>query len=150
LTNVEPSGTRRELHLCEPCAEKAKILVKKEFNLSSIIQTLVGAQLGGQADEMAALTCPACGMRYGDFRSEGRLGCPHDYEVFRAGLTPLLKRIHQAAQHVGKSPRRDHEATKRHHEMIDLRRQLREAVDNEAFERAASIRDVIRAKESQG
>ena len=100
-------------------------------------------------DELAGLTCPACGLKYGEFRSDGRLGCPHDYEVFRAGLAPLLKRIHRAGQHVGKSPRRDRQATQRHQELIGLRRQLREAVDEERYERAAQLRDLIRAKESQ-
>ena len=29
------------------------------------------------------LTCPHCGIKFMEFRAQGRLGCPHDYEVFR-------------------------------------------------------------------
>ena len=34
-----------------------------------------------------------------EFRADGRLGCPHDYEVFRVGLEPLLQRIHRSGRH---------------------------------------------------
>ena len=61
---------------------------------------------GQLTDELARLTCPACGIKYMEFRSEGRLGCPHDYQVFRTGLEPLLNKIHRADRHVGKRPRR--------------------------------------------
>jgi protein arginine kinase activator len=89
-------------------------------------------------------------MRFMEFRAEGRLGCPHDYEVFRVGLEPLLQRIHRGADHhTGKSPRRGPRSPRVQHELLDLRRQLREAVEQEAFERAATLRDLIRQKETQ-
>jgi protein arginine kinase activator len=146
LANVEGSGQRRELHLCESCAEKKQVIAKQELNLSSILQHLIGAHLSG-ADQLARLVCPVCGIKYMDFRAEGRLGCPHDYEVFRAGLEPLLQRIHRAQRHAGKRPRLDQQKTERHRELLELRRQLRDAVDNEAYEKAAQLRDLIRQKE---
>ena len=87
------------------CAEKQQLLKQQELNLSAILQTVIGQHLGPLTDELARLTCPACGIKYMEFRAEGRLGCPHDYEVFRAGLEPLLQRIHRATRHVGKAPR---------------------------------------------
>jgi protein arginine kinase activator len=147
LTNVQAGGVREEVHLCEPCAEKAKILVKTELNLSSILQNLLGSHVSTAAGERAAVTCPTCGIKYGEFRAEGRLGCPHDYEVFRAELQPLLQRIHHSGQHVGKCPRHAGARGRSHKELLELRRQLREAVDGERYEQAAQIRDLIRAKE---
>jgi protein arginine kinase activator len=149
LTNVEPGGPPKVLHLCEACAEKKKVLQQQELNLSAILQSLIGAHVGGGTDELARLVCPSCGIRYMEFRAEGRLGCPHDYEVFRQGLTPLLQRIHQGERHRGKRPRANRPAHRRQ-ELLDLRRQLREAIEAEAFERAASLRDLIRQKETQG
>jgi protein arginine kinase activator len=69
--------------------------------------------------------------------------------VFRAGLEPLLQRIHRATQHSGKSPRHRKRSSRWQCELLDLRRQLRAAVEEEAFERAANLRDLIRQKESQ-
>jgi protein arginine kinase activator len=152
LTNVEPSGARKEVHLCEACAEKKKVIHKQELNLSSILQTLIGTHVGARTDELSRLACPVCGIRYMEFRAEGRLGCPHDYEVFRMGLQPLLERIHRggANHHIGKRPRRQPRSPDWHRELLELRRQLREAVEQEAFERAATLRDLIRDKEQQG
>lgn len=151
LTNVERDGARKEVHLCEACAEKKNVINKQELNLSSILQTLIGAHVGAKSDELSRLACPVCGLRYMEFRAEGRLGCPNDYEVFRVGLEPLLQRIHGGVDHhVGKRPQRQPRNQQWHRELLDLRRQLREAVEQEAFERAAMLRDLIRQKEQQG
>jgi protein arginine kinase activator len=83
-----------------------------------------------------------------EFRAEGRLGCPHDYEVFRAGLKPLLERIHRSDRHVGKSPRHYSPNPVRETELIELRSQLRRAVEAEAYEEAARLRDLLRQKEA--
>jgi protein arginine kinase activator len=86
-----------------------------------------------------------------EFRQQGRLGCPHDYAVFRAGIEPLLERIHRSVRHVGKSPRRrDPAVLAEQAELVELRRRLREAVKGEAYEEAARIRDVLRLKEAPG
>jgi protein arginine kinase activator len=83
-----------------------------------------------------------------EFRNSGRLGCPHDYAVFRAGLAPLLERIHRAGRHRGKSPRRRPPDPARQAELVDLRRRLRAAVEAEAYEDAVRLRDLLRQKEA--
>jgi protein arginine kinase activator len=150
LTHVEQGGLRKEVHLCEACAEKKNVIHKQELNLSSILQALIGQHVGAWADELARLACPVCGIKFMEFRAEGRLGCPHDYEVFRKGLTPLLQRIHRAQRHTGKRPRRLGRDSAARRELLDLRQQLREAVEQEAYERAAQLRDQIRQKEQAG
>lgn len=151
LTKVESGGQRKEVHLCEACAEKKNVISKKqELNLSSILQTLIGTHVGAGVDELARLACPVCGIKYMEFRAEGRLGCPHDYEVFRAGLQPLLQRIHRSVQHMGKSPRQQRRTAAWQRDLLELRRQLKEAIEAEAFEHAAQLRDLIREKESHG
>jgi protein arginine kinase activator len=87
-----------------------------------------------------------------EFRADGRLGCPADYELFRAGLLPILQRIHRATRHAGKVPRRPAATTesgpRAAAELLDLRQRLRRAVDSEDYERAAALRDLIRQKEA--
>jgi protein arginine kinase activator len=83
-----------------------------------------------------------------EFKAEGRLGCPKDYEVFHAALTPLLERIHRAVRHVGKIPPHAVHNAALQAELMDLRQQLRRAVETEVYEEAARLRDLIRQKES--
>jgi protein arginine kinase activator len=142
-------GKKKETHLCQGCAESQQILgQQQELNLPAILQALIGHHVGPQADELARLACPACGIRYMEFRARGRLGCPHDYAVFRTGLEPLLHRIHRSARHVGKAPRRGPLPPGRQAELSELRRRLDAAVAAEAYEEAARYRDLLREKEA--
>jgi protein arginine kinase activator len=146
LTDIV-DGQKKELHLCQDCAEQQQLLTKQELNLPAILQTIIGQHLGQLNDELARLTCPACGIKYMEFRAEGRLGCPHDYEVFRTGLEPLLQRIHRAERHVGKCPRRRGSPALQA-ELLELRTRLRAAIDAELYEEAARLRDLLRQKEA--
>ena len=149
LTDIV-NGHKKELHLCQACAEQKQCLKEQELNLPGILETLIGQHIGQATDELARLACPVCGIKYMEFRAEGRLGCPHDYEAFRVGLEPLLKRIHRAGRHVGKAPRCRPDSVALQAELLDLRRRLRLAIDAEAYEQAAGLRDVIRQKETTG
>ena len=138
---------KKELHLCQSCAESQQLVKQQEINLPAILQTLIGQHIGSPTDELARLTCPACGIKYMEFRAQGRLGCPHDYQVFRRGLEPLLQRIHRSTRHAGKAPRRII-SPDRHAELVELRRRLQTAVDAEAYEEAARLRDLLRKREA--
>src|SRR5262249_7187111 len=134
--------------LCQACAEQQQILKHQELNLSVILQTVIGPHLGPPTDEVSRLTCPVCGIKYMEFKAEGRLGCPHDYQVFHVALEPLLEPIHRSARHVGKVPRHTGHNLARQAEILELRRQLRSAVEAEAYEEAARLRDLLRQKEA--
>ena len=136
-------GTLRELHLCARCARKAGLPVSQPppgLALDAAIQSLIVKHVGELVGELADRACPVCGIRYMEFRGEGRLGCPNDYEVFRAGLVPLLKKAQGASRHVGKFPGRRPTDSSR----LSLRAQLRAAVAREDYEQAASLRDMLR------
>jgi protein arginine kinase activator len=147
LTDIV-NGSKKELHLCQTCAEEQQFIKKQELNLPEILQSLIGHHVGQLTDELAHLACPVCGIKYMEFRAEGRLGCPNDYEVFRAGLEPLVQRIHRADRHVGKVPRHRPSAAAQQAEWVELRERLRQAVDSEQYEEAARLRDLIRKKEA--
>jgi protein arginine kinase activator len=143
-----------EVHLCDACAEKHEKpqSPSADLSLSSILESVIGQHVSPVAEELGRLICPTCGIKYMEFRADGRLGCPADYEVFRAGLVPILQRIHRATRHAGKAPRhrpvaaRDADASQPI-DLLGLRQQLRRAIDAEDYERAAALRDRIRQKE---
>jgi len=144
LVENEPN----EMHLCQSCAEARGLVKKQELVLPAILQHLIGQHLGPETDELARVACPVCGIGYMEFRARGRLGCPHDYAVFRTGLDPLLYRVHRSTRHVGKSPRNGAAPAERLVELARLRRQLQSAVAAEAYEEAARLRDLLRVKEA--
>jgi len=117
------------------------------LSLSAILQSLIGQHVGPQTEELSRLTCPTCGIKYMEFRAEGRLGCPADYTAFRVGLEPILKRVHRASRHIGKRPKRRGQLDQRE-DLLVLRQRLRKAVETEAYEEAAALRDLIRQKET--
>lgn len=147
LTDIV-NNVKKEMHLCQACAEEQQLIKQQELNLPAILHSLIGQHLGPQSDELSRLVCPACGIGYMEFRAQGRLGCPHDYDVFKNGLNALLQRIHRSTRHVGKFPRHRGPSADRLVEIVRLRRQLQSAVDAEAYEEAARIRDLLRQKEA--
>lgn len=146
LTDIV-NGHKKEVHLCQGCAEKKQLIHKSELNLSAILQTVIGPHVGHVADDLARLTCPECGIKYMEFKAEGRLGCPNDYQVFQSALEPLLQRIHRSTRHTGKCPQHGRRDAAHHGEIVALRQRLRQAVEAEQYEEAAQIRDLLRQKE---
>lgn len=142
------NGKKKEKHFCQECAEKQELLKQQELNLTAILQSVIGQHVGGQADELSRLTCPSCGIKYMEFKAAGRCGCPNDYQVFREPLLPLLERIHRGVRHVGKVPPHALQHAALQTELRDLRQQLRIAVEQEAYEEAARLRDLIRQKDN--
>src|SRR5207249_1843573 len=87
------------------------------------------------------LRCAACGSTLKDFRESGRLGCAQGYKSFQTHLRDLLRRLHGSSQHVGEryvAPGTDAAADPRI-QLLDLREQLRRAVENENFQLAAEL-----------
>lgn len=148
------SGKPVELHLCEDHARS--YLTETDEEAAPAVSNLAGMlaqQLVGEtAEELARLeqkTCPVCGITFLEFRKQGRLGCPNDYEFFRSELEPLITNIHGETQHMGKVPHHRGEDAGRKTELIRLRREMKEAVTNEQYERASELRDEIRRIEEE-
>ena len=61
--------------------------------------------------------------------------------------TPLLVNIHGDVEHKGKHPKHHAVTGQSGRELIRLRRELKEAVDREEYERASELRDKIKTME---
>ena len=142
ITEIEEDGSFTELHLCPSCAKEYLHKIAHEDDETEPGDQLP-ATLGGGKE------CPVCDYTFATFRSTGRLGCPHDYEVFRDELTPLIENIHWGGRHVGKVPRHSPQDMQVRTRLLQLRKALEEAVSVEDYERAAQLRDGIRELEEQ-
>ena len=139
-----------ELHLCEACANQKGAQVESHFGLSDLLSGLADFSKTQEPEEVSTKACPSCGMTYDDFRKVGRLGCADCYPTFKRSLGSLLKRIHGSPIHVGKSPVRLIKLGKvAKTELMDLKKKLERAIENEEFEEAARLRDQIRRAEQQ-
>lgn len=140
-------GKPQELHLCEDHARQYLTESDNEQQGSNLAGALAQQLVGGTAEELARLdqqACPICGITFFEFRNQGRLGCPHDYVCFQKELDPLIVNIHGESKHVGKRPRRSPGSTDEQTQLIRLRREMKEAIQAEDYERASQLRDEIR------
>jgi protein arginine kinase activator len=139
--------TQTQQHLCERCAAERGVEISgsPKHPLGDFLQA-VQLQLAVAPNENGR--CSFCSATLRDFRETGRLGCPHCYTSFESSLRELLRRVHGNSVHVGRrysapeSDRPDSVVV-----LGELREQLRAAIDNEEFERAADLRDKIRVLE---
>lgn len=147
-------GKKVEKHLCEQCAAKVEGLQAKTPHtpINELLTKFVMAQSGIASDTPS--TCEHCSMTWAEFRQNGLLGCPADYDLFERDLAPLIQRAHEGAtHHVGKAPRRIGGGEAVHRQQIDLarlRKELQRAVEGEDYERAAKLRDEIKQAEQTG
>jgi protein arginine kinase activator len=157
LTQVE-HDSKVTLHLCEQCAQQKGVETGGAV-LKSPLGNFLGAVVkggggGGSAGALVpaagdGLRCPVCGSTMRDFRDSGRLGCDQCYVAFDAHLRDLLRKLHGSSQHVGEryqvpGERATDDPRGR---LLELKAQLRRAVEGENFELAAELRDRIRVLE---
>ena len=156
IVQIGPEG-RMERNLCEHCAMNASDLFyvpseeKKNMPANEFLQSVFRSLQAGKTErEEPTLTCSNCGMSYEEFQKSGRIGCSECYRTFQKQLEPILRRIHGGSLHGGRVPRYAGENIKEaQHEILHLRAKLQEAIEQEAYERAAEYRDLIREMEKR-
>ena len=147
ITEIVSEEQYEELHLCELCAQK--YLYESHTSKPSSAKSALAEQLGEQEESSlhSGQECSHCGLTFVEFRNSGRLGCPNDYYEFKTELLPLLENIHGETKHCGKTPRRLPRSQETQSELMQLRNQLKQAVQREDYEAAARIRDRIKVLE---
>lgn len=147
-------GKPEEMHLCE---DHARHYLSESSGDPAPVGGMAAAlaqqiAIGQAAEELADLdqqACPVCGITFFEFRSQGRLGCPHDYVCFEKQLEPLIVNIHGESEHTGKRPNHSTGDSERRTQLIRLRRELNTAVEEEHYERAGQLRDQIQRVENE-
>ncbi len=152
LTEIT-DGVRTEMHICERCASEQGLAIKSQIPINELLSSLLAVQpsddeMFGPSDKK--LSCPNCGLTLEQFRKDGVLGCPYDYEVFEKSLTPLIETVHNGKTvHCGKIPSKTPEDTKKQIAQLNLHQRLEAAVQTEDYELAAQLRDKISRLDSE-
>lgn len=138
------NGDVREMDICADCARERGFDVQSPLSMTDFLFGMGGPPKAREEEREKA--CGSCHMRTSDFKKSSRLGCPSCYEHFAEELAPMLKSMHKAVRHVGKTPV---------HERIEgdihlLRDELQKCIAGQDFERAAVLRDRIKALSARG
>jgi protein arginine kinase activator len=147
ITEVISESHVEDLHFCVECFKKYLFSTPLP-GTETDAEKAPGGEFSKVVNSLGEKSCPECSMKFVEFRNCGRLGCPHDYDVFSEDLIPLIEGVHGNVRHVGKTPRNRPKTKSDHSELSTLRKKLQKAVDGERYEEAASIRDKIKQLES--
>lgn len=163
------NGTVKTYNLCADCAAELQKSGKIQTNLgedpfskmmhmfdgdnffggSSLFGSLLGVPQKNGTKAATARTCPLCGSTFGDFVNTGKAGCPQCYETFANELLPSIQRIHGRTAHTGQVPARFRVENEKKQKIAALEKDLKEAISNEEYEKAAQIRDTLREMRGQ-
>ena len=148
-------GMVEEFHLCAACAKASGLLGSGGgFNLADLFGGLLGNSVSQQPAAVQSPRCTACGLSLQEIAQTGRMGCAACYDTFAVQIAPTLQRVHSSVQHTGKTPEDGNPALRerraRESTLTQLREQIAQAVQEENYEQAATLRDEIRALEGGG
>lgn len=125
-----PTGTHMmPVAICDSCP----ILTKHLSTWKNFINTIFGKT---QPPEKSPCKC---GLDLPSLLTKGQLGCSNCYVHFRDFIKPILQKVQQATNHVGKKPKCL---------MSSLEDLLAIAIKDERYEDAAKLRDQIKELKS--
>ena len=143
------NGKTKEYHLCRECAEKMGYDSMFDSFMPDM-KDLFGGFLGMPIVNSLAspVRCSVCGSSYENIRESGMVGCANCYKTFYRELLPSIKRIHGNTVHTGKRIGATAQR-KPEDEISALKTELQKAIAEQEFERAAGLRDQIKALEEK-
>lgn len=148
-------GRNTVLNLCLSCATKVLGQDLAGGEVAQLIGDLIAktspAAASGRAPAPPSLLadpaclCATCGLTAAEFAHLGRLGCPTCYQTFVADIEAVLAANQAGTEHRGSRPHPEAVGEPpRSAERDLLQVELELAVAEEAFERAAQLRDALR------
>ena len=152
------NGDYAEYRLCRECAAElgyGSMFPDFSADFGGMLSSFLGAALPARS---GAVRCHGCGSTMNDIKKSGKVGCADCYELFLSELMPTIRSIHGNTEHIGKRPvieytvaddgKQDDKRDKTADRLAGLKAQLRQAIEDENFERAAQLRDEIKTLEA--
>jgi protein arginine kinase activator len=140
------NGKKTEKHLCEQCAKLDHSLFNSNFSMENLFSSMLNNAFSSNT-YLPRKGCSKCGMTFEEFREVGKFGCSDCIETFKPRLMPVIKSIQGYSSHTGKIPKRAGGTYKVQKDIERLKDQLKAAINQEEYEKAAQIRDQIREAE---
>ena len=157
------NGNVSERRLCSQCASAGELggILDGSSAFARLLSGIMGlagsSENSGDRKAASELSCPNCGMSYGEFTRDSRFGCSECYSAFGPLIFRNIKNLQGGNTHTGKKPVLMQAKQGRQvnvmpekkeispEEQLEIyREKQKEAVRNEDYEKAAWYRDEIK------
>lgn len=156
------NGKKHEMRLCVECAKK---LGFADFsNMFSPIFTSIPSFFE-DFNLVEEEKCKTCGYTFEDYANTGLFGCPDCYDTFSDRLDEIFLKLHGKNRHLrlNDSKTKQYGCKKdnvkknlnvsktksKNDELLSLKEELKELIAKEEYEKAAVVRDKIKAIEKK-
>ena len=134
------NGELSEYALCPHCARK--------MGYGTVFFGILDSIFSRDAEE-DVVRCRFCGASFDDILRSGKVGCEECYHTFYDRRQPLIRQVHGNTKHRGKVPGTNLPQIRQENQLLVMRDKLRQAIDEENFEHAATLRDQIKELEGK-
>ncbi|MDD2628327.1 MAG: UvrB/UvrC motif-containing protein [Clostridia bacterium] len=147
------NGIKKSMDLCEECSRNLGILSSNIGFMDNLLMSLMDEPITIGTSKTLENTCKNCGYHFSDYTSTGLFGCPECYTTFEKRLLPMFHKIHGTASHLkDKNDKtvKNGKEIKKENTILELKGKLMKHIQNEEYEEAAKLRDLIKEKERKG
>lgn len=156
------NGNTSEYALCSECASRLKKEGKLNVKLPMMfddfsfgvlpeglykLNGLFGSPYTPKRTEKKK--CTLCASTFDELVKNGRVGCAKCYEVFADELAKSIESIHGKAKYAGRRTNKPCERCETTDKLTELKNELKKAIKEQEFERAAVLRDEIKQLENR-
>lgn len=160
------NGVKKEMILCNKCSKElgiGEIDLSMPINLSNFLGDFFESEedrILSNFERIKQTNCDKCGMTYDEFINTGKFGCANCYDTFKDRINPILKNLQGSNKHIGRKTKITktqlnkfdiQSEEKKEESKVDkiemLKENLKQAIQEERYEDAASIRDKIKELE---
>lgn len=137
-----------ESFLCRDCSKHlgySDMFPGFGFSVSNLLGELLSPFARLESDEKVE-RCEKCGSSFRDIMNSGCVGCAECYNKFYDRLEPIIEEIHGRSLHVSRPKIAESSAD----QIKALKDEMAIAVNAMDFEKAAQLRDEIKALEGAG
>lgn len=149
------NGEYAEYRLCPECAHELgydSMFPDFTADFGGLLGSFLSAALPARS---GATHCKLCGSTMNDIKKTGKVGCSECYDTFFSELMPTIRNVHGNTEHIGKRPVIEYETVEddkpekqEDKKLESLKAELKQAIEDENFERAAELRDKIKELEA--
>lgn len=153
LISVEQisDGVKKNMYLCNECAAKFGFAAFSENIDISVKNIFRKYEFNKQLEQQQQTSpvCPHCGQKLFDIRFKHKIGCANCFMTFQNEIAEILKQKKKDLQYTGAIQKAKVIGFEEKITAAGLKQALQKAIEAEEYERAALLRDELKALEQE-
>lgn len=157
----EINGQKVRLQVCEVCAKKLNDEYEQaddKFTFHDLLTGLFQMTHSTNLDLENAhymqmendIHCEHCHLSFREFQHIGKFGCAYCFDAFKPKLDAILRRAQSGnTSHYGKIPKAYDKDQSLSNQIEQLKQEMKQLIEIEAFEKAAVVRDQIKSLQAE-